>query len=168
MRRILPSAFLLSLAIFSSASAATLSDEQRAIIEHECAKLSSIYATGIDTPDADLFASAFAKNATWITGQGNRSGRQAISDYVKKRTVSHGKHVITNILVEVIDENHARGTAYLAAYHYDTVHPENITSLAPGLVGKFTDEYVREDGKWFFQSRKLDRVNIRAAATPSH
>lgn len=138
--------------------AAPLTDIDRTIAENDCAKLSVLYAEGIDEPNADLFASVFAHDAVWDVGGGRFVGRDAIAAYIGKRPVSHGKHVITNILVDVIDDSHARGSAYLIDYHWDTAHPEAVKSLSPDLVGKFTDTYVREDGKWVFQSRALDRV----------
>ena len=96
MKKILVSLIFLMVA---AANATPLSENERLQIEYECARLSALYAQGLDRPDAVLFASIFAKNAVWQTGAGRYEGRRAILDYVSKRS-SHSKHAITNILVD--------------------------------------------------------------------
>jgi hypothetical protein len=65
---------------------------------------------------------------------------------------------MTNTRIEVIDRDHAKGTAYLTMHRFDPAHPETIKSLAPVLAGVMNDEYVRTPQGWRFKQRKLEAV----------
>jgi SnoaL-like protein len=137
-----------------------LSDIERMLIERDCIALSNSYGHAIDFSDPDLMASLFAADGRWLPSGGSAQGPKAIHDYLARQVGRPyvTRHVLTNTRIEVIDRDHAKGTAYLTMYRYDPAHPESIKTLSPALVGVLTDEYVRTSQGWRFQLRKLDRV----------
>ena len=137
-----------------------LSGIERLLIERDCIALSNSYGQAIDFSDPDLMASLFAADGRWFPSGGLAQGPKAIYDYLARQVGRPyvTRHVLTNTRIEVIDRDHAKGTAYLTMYRYDPAHPETIKTLSPALVGVLTDEYVRTPQGWRFQVRKLDRV----------
>jgi hypothetical protein len=137
-----------------------LNDIERLLIERDCIALSNSYGHAIDFSDPDLMASLFAADGRWLPSGGSAQGPKAIHDYLARQVGRPyvTRHILTNTRIEVIDRDHAKGTAYLTMYRYDPAHPESIKTLSPALVGVLTDEYVRTPQGWRFQLRKLDRV----------
>jgi hypothetical protein len=137
-----------------------LGDLDRLLIERDCAALSNAYAHALDFVDPDELASLFAEDGRWFPAGGAVQGPKAIRDYWAKQAGRSyvTRHVLTNTRIEVVDRDHAKGSAYLTMYRYDPAHPETIKSLEPVLVGVMTDEYVRTPQGWRFQQRKLERV----------
>jgi hypothetical protein len=159
-------AFIALASALATASAAEqpkvgeLSDIERLLIERDCVALSNSYGHALDFSDPDLMASLFAADGRWFPAGGLAQGPKAIHDYVARQVGKPyvTRHVLTNTRIEVIDRDHAKGTAYLTMYRYDPAHPESIKTLSPALVGVMNDEYVRTPQGWRFQVRKLDRV----------
>ena len=62
------------------------------------------------------------------------------------------RHIVTNVLVDVLSEDEARGTNYLAmlSSHKSTTPPQEAGGL---FVGGFEDHYVRTEDGWKFKSR---------------
>src|SRR5262249_52436616 len=114
-----------------------LSDIERVLIERDCVALSNSYGHAIDFSDPELMASLFAADGLWLPSGGSARGPKAIRDYVAKQVGRPyvTRHVLTNTRIEVIDRDHAKGTAYLTMYRYDPAHPESIKTLSPALVG---------------------------------
>ena len=62
------------------------------------------------------------------------------------------RHIVSNVLVDVVSETEARGTNYLAmlSSHASTEPPQEAGGL---YVGGFEDHYVKTPGGWRFKSR---------------
>ncbi len=63
------------------------------------------------------------------------------------------RHIVTNVLVEVISKTEARGTNYLTmlSSHASIEPPQEAGGI---YVGEFEDHYVKNEGEWQFQSRR--------------
>lgn len=65
------------------------------------------------------------------------------------------RHITTDVVIDMVDEDHARGTCYVTAH----VLPEGGSELGlPAVVGEYTDEFVRTDAGWKFASRVFTPV----------
>jgi ketosteroid isomerase-like protein len=139
---------------------AGISDVERLMIERECEALSNSYAHYLDFVDADGLAGLFAEDGVWFPSGRRLEGPKAIHDYWAAQAGRPyvTRHVMSNTRIEVIDRDHARGTAYLTMYRFDPAHPETIKSLEPALLGMMTDEYARTPQGWRFKQRKLEAI----------
>ena len=137
-----------------------VSELERLTIERECEALSNSYAHYLDFVDADGLAGLFTKDGVWFPSGRRLEGPNAIHDYWAAQAGRPyvTRHVMSNTRIEVIDRDHAKGTAYLTMYRFDPAHPESIKSLEPALLGLMTDEYVRTPQGWRFKQRKLEAV----------
>ncbi|HTM95420.1 MAG TPA: nuclear transport factor 2 family protein [Croceibacterium sp.] len=129
--------------------------EQRAVIEAECARLPLLYAKYADNGDHAALAGLFAENATYgrpFQPDDPLRGRGSIQAMFRDRKPILVRHIVTNVIVEVIDERHAKGTSYLTmlSNHASTQPPQEAGGL---YVGDFEDQYVRTDEGWKFASR---------------
>jgi hypothetical protein len=157
--------FATLLLLITSAGAAetpkgSVSDLERLTIERDCEALSNSYAHYLDFVDADGLAGLFAEDGVWFPSGKRIVGPQAIHDYWAAQAGRPyvTRHVMSNTRIEVIDHDHAKGTAYLTMYRFDPAHPDTIKSLEPALLGMMTDEFVRTPAGWRFKQRKLDAV----------
>jgi hypothetical protein len=83
-------------------------------------------------------------------------GRDAISESIAGRPDNlRSRHVISNIFIDVVDADHARGISYLTLYRSLLANSptEPIDSALPAAVGHYQDQFVRTADGWRFQSR---------------
>lgn len=128
-----------------ASSVSELIDLERLQIEHACARLSVGYANHIDARRYDAFVELFADDAELDTG-GLLRGKEAIRRAMARRSDRlRSRHVLTNILIDVIDADHARGVTYLTLYRHigDVPDSEPIERTLPAGIGQYKDEFVR-------------------------
>ena len=138
------------------------------------------YTTGLDTLNADLYATAFTPNAKFYRGEdengkpilykeGRDQIRTIITDLIKSREEraaaqkkdSEGgdpqvsapmmHHVMTNAVIEFVDEN--------TAHHYSywmTVVGSGRDFRVAGM-GRYDDTIIKQNGKWLINERNLMR-----------
>jgi hypothetical protein len=135
--------------------------ETRRIIEDECTKLSIAYARHVDFKEYDQFVQLFAEDGELnVTGQPVK-GRENLTRAMAARPDRlRSRHVLTNIWIKVIDQDHAEGLSYLSLYRHtgedlegDDQSPRMITG--PSAIGHYRDWFVRTDEGWRFASRVL-------------
>jgi len=132
-----------------------MKDKKRLRIEAECAKLPLLFARYADNGDHEALAALFTEDCTFARPfQPDLPffGRDKVQAIFRDRPPILVRHVVTNVLVEVISENEARGTNYLAmlSSHASTVPPQEAGGL---YVGGFEDHYVKTGDGWKFMSR---------------
>lgn len=141
----------------------------RHAIEHECARLSITYAHAVDFGRYDEFAGLFTEDGVLITTT-RTEGRERIRRRMDARDpLLRSRHVLTNILVDVIDEATARGATYLTLYRHvgpRTEQPEPIEADALAAVGHYADEFTRVGDRWYFASRELEFAFLSPDALP--
>ena len=88
----------------------------KASIERECQKLSIAYANYLDLKRYEEFAELFGESGELAVG-GLLKGRGEILRSMANRSDKlRSRHVLTNILINVVDEKHATGITYLSLY----------------------------------------------------
>lgn len=128
----------------------------RLLIESECGKLPLLFAKHADHGDHAALAQLFAAKGTYdrpFSPGYPFHGRDAIQAIFRDRPPILVRHLVTNVLVEVTGETTARGSNYVVMMsNHDQI---DMPSTSNGIfVGGFDDEYVLEDGRWRFASRK--------------
>lgn len=157
----------------AGAAAGAPSDAERAAIERACERLLIAYTIATDTNDAAGIYGAYAEHGTLENNRVSISGRKAIEDYFTKRVAERirsgvtTRHVLTNILITVVDRDHARGTAYETMYRYDLRSPQQVASLAPALLATVSTEFERTPQGWRFAKRGTVEISLAAAASHS-
>jgi hypothetical protein len=150
------------IAVASTAAADEASAQQlrdRAEIE----ELVTRYVTALDTRDADMYAGVFAEDGVYeLPGNVVHRGRAAIRKVVtdlqesRARNDAAGKpspslyHAMFNHSIELVDATHARHQCYA-----QTVRAAEGGQFIVGFMGRYDDELVKHDGRWYIQSRKL-------------
>jgi hypothetical protein len=130
---------------------------ERVAIEQACMKLMVGYCVYADHDRADDFAALFTDDGIWIQGSGDEvRGRDALRNYILKRpgrTLT--RHLITNLLVNVADSDHATGTAYALVFRDRDYHGSGHAPMrAPGSVVEYEDEFVRTSSGWKIRRRR--------------
>ena len=133
-------------------------DQTREQIQQICEQLSIAYARAIDFRDYDEFAELFADDGVLDTGV-ELNGRAAIRESLRHRPDElRSRHVLTNIFIDVLNEQEARGISYLTLYRH--VGPESLQGgpvpfETPAAVGHYEDRFKRTREGWLFARRKL-------------
>lgn len=145
-----------------AAAVQSLSPQQTLLIEHACERLSADYAYAVDANNPEAVASVFAEDGVWQLRDVYK-GRKAIRDYMQEFVTTKtytSVHLTTNIRIQVIDENHATGTASVQLYRYD---PANLPAggFMPTALGTFNDEFVRTPEGWRFLRRELKAISAK-------
>lgn len=130
-------------------------EEQAMLIEHACQRVLLRSIRTFDERDWQGFADVFAKDGVFVrANQPNDPlvGREAILAALKSRPADRlTRHLCTNIQIEVIDHDHARGLCYLYLFSATATPPEQaMGGPADSLqrLGEYTDDYVRTDEGW--------------------
>ncbi|WP_169053629.1 nuclear transport factor 2 family protein [Alteraurantiacibacter aquimixticola] len=132
-----------------------MTPEQRLLIEQACGKLPLLFAHYADIGDhaalKDLFTADGTYDRPFQPGYPFH-GRDAIQSIFRDRPPILVRHIVTNVLVEVVSETKARGTNYVTmlSNHANTEMPQEAGGI---FVGGFADEYVLDAGTWRFASR---------------
>jgi ketosteroid isomerase-like protein len=144
-----------------------MTPEQQMVIEHACEKLQKAYGIYADQLDEARFAALFVEDA-WIKvpEQPPFKGHEAIAAGIKGMRALGlvYRHLITNAVVDVIDERHAEGLCYLMAFNSAAAadaggaRPMEMATT----LGEYKDTFVKTKDGWRFQSRELRRVMRRA------
>ena len=121
------------------------------------------YGQAHDRRDYRTFEDLFATNGEWVGGLGSAKGPDAIFELMD-RTIGHDPrpegsgtfHVMTNDQIE-IDGDRARATTQ---WLYITPGDDGAPRLV--FLGRYEDEFIRENGEWKFLRREAP-VDIPAA-----
>ena len=124
---------------------------KRLEIEHACARLIRVYCQAMDTHNVDRLLGVFAKDAVW-----QRPGNPPLKGHSDFREFAahHGQgevstHYVTNIVVDVEDEDHASSSAYGLVFRGSGTLAEGPLPVAlPRLVVQYQHKFIREEGEW--------------------
>ena len=128
---------------------------QRLLIERECGKLPLLFARYSDTGDHAALAALFTEDCVFarpLQPDYPFHGRERVQAIFRDRPPILVRHVVTNVLVEVISETEARGSSYLAmmSNHASIEIPQEAGGI---FLGGLEDEYVKTPEGWQFRSR---------------
>ncbi|MDA1044701.1 MAG: nuclear transport factor 2 family protein [Verrucomicrobia bacterium] len=137
-------------------------DEEIAI-EWDCQKVLRQYYHYVDQKEYEKAAELFTPDVEWSSMSVVLKGRD---DIIKGLHGSLGggtiRHVFTNTVVEVIDENHAVSRSYNTNYYTRGVRIEDrdepIPFSGPHRVSDNDAELVRTDDGWKISRRRMGHV----------
>jgi len=135
-----------------------MTEDDIAAVERACTALSIAYARALDFRDQDAFVALFTEDAVLDAGQALH-GREAIRESLRRRPDElRSRHVITNVFIDVLSPDEARGISYLTLYRHhgeESVRFGPAPLCGPAAVGHYEDRYVRTAAGWLFRSRHL-------------
>ena len=115
----------------------------------EIVELSAHFDNSLDAEDADKFVSVFTPDGEligfWGTSKGEGDLRKAHA-FMLATFSKHKRHVVTNHEI-TLDGDRARMFCYLTVFDRD--------ALAVTGTATFTDDLVRQGGRWKFKRRTL-------------
>lgn len=132
-----------------------MDDLARLLIERECARLPLLFAKHADSGDHEALAALFTDDCEFarpFQPDHPFCGRARVAAIFRDRPPILVRHIVSNILIDVISPTEARGTSYLSmlSSHASTVPPQEAGGL---YVGGFDDHYVHTAQGWKFKSR---------------
>lgn len=129
--------------------------EDAMLIEHECEQVLLRSIRTFDERDWQGFADTFAPDGVFFRANQPTqplTGREAILAALKARPADRlTRHLCTNVQIEVIDQDHAKGQCYLYLFSATATPPEKAMGGPADPVqriGEYSDEYVRTDQGW--------------------
>jgi ketosteroid isomerase-like protein len=137
---------------------------QRLLIEAACLRLVTHYCRSIDVHDHEGVLSVFAPDALWNhPEQGVLRGHEGIRGFLtspaRRNNTALMRHVISNLQVEVIDADRAKGLCYWTAFlALDAGAAGTASARAPFSIGEYQDEFVRNGGEWRIAVRSMRNV----------
>ena len=134
---------------------------QKMQIEQACTKLVNQFAVFNDHGRFTELAALFTDTATYarpIAPDVLIEGRDNICATFEARPKERvGRHIISNIVIDVQGLERATGLCYVLLYTGSTDKPAEkfgLQAVGPQLVGEFHDEFVLTPAGWKFQVRK--------------
>jgi hypothetical protein len=142
---------------------------KRSKIEAACARLPLLFAKYADNGDHAALAELFTEDCEFARPfQPDHPfyGRDRVQAIFRDRPPILVRHIVTNVLIDVINKDEAFGTNYLTmlSSHASTEPPQEAGAI---YVGGFTDHYVRTDADWQFKSRHGRVVLHQGGAMPN-
>jgi nuclear transport factor 2 (NTF2) superfamily protein len=126
-------------------------------IEHECARLIKVYCNSIDAHNVGRVVGVFAKDGVWQRpGNPPLNGHAEIRAFVEHHGVGAvSAHYVTNIVVDVVDEDHASSNAYALVFRGSgTAGTDPLPLSLPRLVVHYQHKFVREKGQWYIKYKE--------------
>jgi 3-phenylpropionate/cinnamic acid dioxygenase small subunit len=161
---------------------------ERLIAQQEIRDLCYRYARGSDRVDVDIFTSTFWEDGGY-SQLSNDAPISKIADEmivgVMGKSFSCTQHLNGNILIDFVDDDHAKTEVYFRAFHFTKpeLTPEEVLFLvgprrfaelshvdgnAYEIVvgGRYLDDVERRDGAWKIKARRLifDFTTVRHSA----
>ena len=124
----------------------------------EIRELLETFAVGAMHIDADIWGSTWAENGSWklpsmsepAVGKAN-----LVATFREKMAYVDYMSMISFPADLVIDGDKAKGKAYCRELIYTKTGEQKV------VVGYFNDEYVKQDGRWYFLSREYQVMGLK-------
>ena len=126
-------------------------------IEHDCARLIKIYCNSIDAHNVDRLIGVFAKDGIWQRpGNPPLKGHAEIRAFVEHHGAGEvSAHYVTNIVVDVDDENNASSNAYALVFRGKGSKGMGPLPMSlPRLVVHYQHKFVREQTHWYIKYKE--------------
>ena len=145
--------------------------EQERAIEWECQKVVRRYYAHVDAYEYDQAVQMFTADVDWSVIGVKLDGRQEILDgLVGGLAAGTIRHMITNTVTDVSDEDHATTRSYVVLYGTHDIrfdqHDGPIAFEGPNLLGDLVDDFVRTDECWRIAKRRGLGVFMRNPEKP--
>jgi hypothetical protein len=128
---------------------AEMDDFQGLLAERACRRLYVTYHVDVDAYRHDAIVALFADDAVWHHNSGALRGHADIAGYLaSKSTNPIVLHVVSNVLIDVRDENNAAGVAYVTVFYAEPADPPTLG--APVVLVTYRDTFRRTSAGWCF------------------
>jgi SnoaL-like domain len=137
-----------------------MNDSERRIIEQECRDLVVQLTHLSDHGAREQAVDLFTPDGTWIRGGKPFKGRTEMLSSFRAPPTQIIRHLTSNILITVKDDNTAEGVTYYLAFHTDpgTATPKLPVTLEPPFsLGEWHDKFTRTAQGWRFSHREVKR-----------
>ena len=131
---------------------------QERAIQWECEHLLTSYYNQCDHWEFDECMQAYAPDCKWRWRDYAVSGREEMLKEVKSHlTGVHTRHLLTNVVVKVIDEDHAESLSYVTIYTHKSELAEDGSAPLEGAnyIQELHDKFVRLDDGWHIAEREV-------------
>lgn len=125
------------------------------------------YSTGLDTLDAEVYASAFTEDAEFALEGKVFRGRDEIRTIITDMKASRAEraadadpandpppimhHVMSNAVIDIVSPDSARHHCYWMTVNGGPA----MYSFRIAAQGRYEDELVKRDGQWLIHRRKI-------------
>ncbi len=140
-----------------------MTPENRNFIEQEVERVVIRFFHHLDSREYDKLAGLFAADGVWHRPGKELCGRTAIMEAMHARPAGLiTQHIATNIVVDVVDADHAEATLYLTVFsHAGGAAPQTPAPVElPNLVGIYREKMIRTPDGWRI-SEITSRPNFR-------
>jgi hypothetical protein len=137
-----------------------MNDSERRTIEQTCRDLVVLMCQLSDHGEREKAVDLFSPDGTWIRGGKPYKGRAEMLGSFAAPATQVIRHLTSNILITVKDDNSAEGVTYYLAFHTDPKTPNPKLPLAlepPFSLGEWHDKFVRTPAGWRFSHREVKR-----------
>ncbi len=143
-----------------------MDDLARLLAEREIGLLPLLFAKYADNGDHAALAALFTEDCEFarpLQPDHPFYGRDRMLAIFRDRPPILVRHIVTNVLVDLVSDTEAKGTNYLTmlSNHTSTEPPQEGGTL---YVGGFDDEYVKTADGWKF-SKRAGRVVLYSGGT---
>ena len=145
--------------------------DERLDIERACERLVTLYCHHIDHGQAARVAELFTDDGVWHSPEVSMDGLEQIRKgftHRQGRVERMSRHVCNNVLIDVIDADHAEGCAYLTLYNHDGEPGRSFAPLEGArMIGEYQDKFRRTPDGWRFSRREIQVSFLRAGGAGS-
>jgi hypothetical protein len=128
-----------------------VSAEQRQEVEREVERIVYRFFQYLDTRQYEKLADLMAPDGVWNRMGKALKGRDMLMTAMRARPMGFTTlHVVTNFLVEIVDETHAEADYYMTAYAHQLAEGKSLPapSEAPFVIGSYKQKFVRLKQGW--------------------
>ncbi len=124
--------------------------DERAI-EWECQQILTRFCLYSDTRQYDKLVNLFTPNGVWHRLGEALAGHEMLRTALEARPLQAlSRHVISNVLVTVIDADHAESISYKSIYRNEEGEflEKPVPLNGPKWISVYTDSFLRTDEGW--------------------
>lgn len=134
----------------------SMSPIDRLIADAEIARAVTSYAVLNDAGDFERVTALFTEDGVLTRPSGGEPirGRAAILAAFKARPPRLSRHVIANILVDLVSDTEARCRSTMLLFSAPAGGELPVKASHPALLGGFDDRLVNQNGAWLFAERR--------------
>ena len=134
--------------------------EQERAIEWDCITALTCFYDLYDRWDYEGMVAFFSPDGLWHRAGKKLMGREAIMAELRLRPITQKvRHVLSNLLVDVVDERHTLLRGYLTVYRHEGCAADDSEVLihAPSLLLRVTAEFERTSNAWLISNQVMRR-----------
>lgn len=135
-----------------------MTEDERRAIEADCERLIRLYVNLNDAQQWEQCAALYTAGARM--GRPSHpgtfvEGRDAILAAFRARPPRAQRHIVSNVVVDVEDTDHARAFSVIVLYQGEPTPDGGLPAMSANspLIGWYRDRLVRTDDGWRFAER---------------